>query len=286
MSVDDIVEELSDLQDQLDALRTTQLTIAREALMDAAAKSRMEELVDLPKLVEELLHGVPFHVFEAHQEASEGTFAREFADLVNELHRQGPPVLEESFVDEGVRMRNFDSDEEASRPKSCLTIPIAELEGFPPRKPKLKPEATTKVNSKARSLSSDRDAPESLPPAKQGSSLRSPLPGSPKKKSKPRSSHAASTTSASPTPRKNEKSNGFPIRSPALPPIVRAPHKFARPTKAAPRILELRYSHISASSSSSLTNVHDQSKQHFPRSCAPHRFARPTEAAPCIPELL
>lgn len=215
-SVDDIVGELTDLQEQLDALRTTQPTISREALMDAAVKAQTEELVQLPKLDEQLVDGLPFQAADAQEEASENTAAHTFADFVNALHRHVPPVLEESFVDEGVRMRHFDSDEEATGPKSSIRITIAELESSPesspPRNLKSKSEASAKDDSKERSLSSDRDAPESLQLPKQGPKLWSPpVPGFSKKKSKSRSSCSTSTTSDS-FPQKN-KSAGFSFRS-------------------------------------------------------------------------
>jgi len=189
-SVHDIVTELTDLQDQLDALRMTKPSISREALVDAAVKARTEELVEFPELDEELMDGVPFQAYDPQREAPDST-KPSFEEFVSALHKHEPPEMEESFVDEGVRMRIF-HEEESQSPDSSFSITIQEVPASPPRKPKAK---------KTKSMFS-RGTPE--PPRKEDRKLTSTR-KSKKTKAKPSSSREEPTT-----PRKEEATRDEP----------------------------------------------------------------------------
>lgn len=151
-SITDIVEELSDLQDQLDALRISKPSITKEAFVDAAFQAEHEELVDFPELIsEEMMDGTRFQAFESGRDVPDSgvTRASTFSAFVDALHKNEPPVMEEAFIDQGVRIRRFDEEGDMPvTPDSSFSISVQEVS---PRKEK-------KKNKTAEA--EDRDSPE------------------------------------------------------------------------------------------------------------------------------
>lgn len=216
-SVNDIFAELTDLQDQLDALRMTKVGISKTALVDAAAKSQQEELVELPKLDEELVDGVPFQAFESQRDVPDSPgnnkSAQTFSDLITKLNQHQPPVVEEAFVDPGVRVRKFDSEEQQDTRESSFSITMP-----PPRPHSRRNKTRVKIKSSTReapsaSSSSEREGPEAPPkqvPSPRSHSVHNLL-GKKKKLAKSRSSSTSSQTPPSPRS-KLLKADSFSLR--------------------------------------------------------------------------
>lgn len=171
-STNEIVGELLDLQDQLDALRMTTPGLSKEALVDAAFKAKHEELVDFPHLDEELIDGLSFQAFESQRDAPTTTTSAAndkssvFSAFVNALHQNKVPVMEESFIDEGVRVRRFDAEagNSPTTPDSSFSISIQQVDATPEKAKKSKTTRSSRDEQESRSTSG-RDAPEPTSPS-------------------------------------------------------------------------------------------------------------------------
>jgi hypothetical protein len=122
-SVDDVLDELSELQVQLDSLRLTQ-SVTRDVLLDASKRADTDsELLEFPpEENEEMMGGLPFQAFESKRDAPNEARATAFSKLVDVLAQHESPSLEEAFVDKGVRVRQFGS--EGDGPDSSFSIVI------------------------------------------------------------------------------------------------------------------------------------------------------------------
>jgi len=107
-SVDDVLDELSELQVQLDSLRLTQ-SVTRDVLLDATklADTASELLEFPPEENEQMMDGLPFQAFESKRDAPDEAKATAFSKLVDVLAQHEDRALEEAFVDKGVRIRQF-----------------------------------------------------------------------------------------------------------------------------------------------------------------------------------
>jgi hypothetical protein len=110
-SVDDVLDELSELQVQLDSLRLTQ-SVTRDVLLDATklADTASELLEFPPEENEQMIDGLPFQAFESKRDAPVEAKATAFSKLIDVLAQHECRALEEVFVDKGVRVRQFGSE--------------------------------------------------------------------------------------------------------------------------------------------------------------------------------
>jgi hypothetical protein len=174
-SVNDIVEELSDLQEHLGILRLTQPNMTtRDVLrLDASIKMMNDADSDLleeypPDRDEELMGGLPFQAFESKRDSPEDVKASAFATLMDVLAQQEPPgFMEDAFVDEGVRIRRFGSDGDGpGSPDSSFSIVVEEdwtpTHHSPATKGCLRKINSNKSKSKT-AMSMARDAMDGLP---------------------------------------------------------------------------------------------------------------------------
>jgi hypothetical protein len=125
-SVDDVLDELSELQVQLDTLRLTH-SVTRDVLLDASKRADTDsELLEFPpEENEEMMGGLPFQAFESKRDAPNEARATAFSKLVDVLAQHESPSLEEAFVDKGVRVRQFGSEGDGpGTPDSSFSIVI------------------------------------------------------------------------------------------------------------------------------------------------------------------